>query len=320
MLTKLLSTSIIAGAFLIGCGGDVREQGGAQDAKTPHQVDMTTKSIRDDIDNPNNQDYVNYMRTYYLNSTQFIVSQPGGFNGYYPPTIRLRTSKNPDLKYVFYIDTDHDTNTGYVNPWLAKAGADFLIEDNIKYKYTGTPGSNEWSWEVVDWDAGDVQKGESIVIDSRGDLVYGATFNQDWSYNGFMGYYNLYPNAKNEYLNDVNSGSLKFKVYDIDGDLHFQSLDSQNILSNAEFVNYEFTVAGQNYYTEGNILFHEDGTTVSGPGQIEHVIRNHNAVTIIPKGFFPAEDFDVENRDEFEVESATIRDADWNVLFHNAAH
>jgi len=320
MLTKLLSTSIIAGAFLIGCGGETREQS-SQVAKTPHQIDMTPKSIRDDADNSGLQDHLNYMRVYNLNTRLFFTSKPGGFNGAdrYPPYVRYRADLNPDLNYVFFVDTDRNSSTGYVNPWIPKGGAEILFENGVKYKYTGAPGSNEWSWEVIHrYPEGDFEKYKSFTIVHRNDLVYAMTLNQDWSFNSFLGYYNL-PNYDKR-VKPRNFGDLS--VYEIGDDIYFRSYGShyEEVSDKAKYFNLEFSVAGQNYYTEENILFKEDGTEVTGTGSIEHAILGHEAVVLIPKSFFEAEDLDITDENDFTLESTTIRDADWNVLFHESAH
>jgi hypothetical protein len=49
--------------------------------------------------------------------------------------------------YQFFIDADNMESTGYY-AWQWKTnGADYLIENGLLYKYTGTAG--EWSWELI---------------------------------------------------------------------------------------------------------------------------------------------------------------------------
>ena len=309
MLTKLLSTSIIVGAFLIGCGGETNEQI-SQDVSMPHQVNMSSKNLREA--GPDSEEYADFMRTYTMHSRLFSV-----YDGY----IKLRdpAHQNLDLKYVFYIDSDHNNNTGYVDPWIPKAGAEFLIEDGIKYKYTGTPGSTEWSWEVIDWNAGSPYDGNGIKIDNDEDLVYGVTLNQDWTLNSFLGYVNLHD--KWEYPILRHGGNKIFTVCTIDDDVYFHSYNShignqQKLDDNEMYYNYEFTVGNQKFYTEGGILFNEDWTVVEGAGRIEYEVREYDAITIIPKSFFPNVDFSFDYRDNAIVNTVTVRDSNWNELYN----
>lgn len=49
--------------------------------------------------------------------------------------------------YQFFIDADHLASTGYFAWQWKPNGADYMVENGLLYKYTGTSG--EWSWELI---------------------------------------------------------------------------------------------------------------------------------------------------------------------------
>ena len=319
MLTKLLSTSIIAGVFLVGCGGEIKEQANEQslqDVSMPHHVEISPKNLRDS--DPKSEEYLNYMKTYNLDSRIYHVTSSGNEN----VRIKLRdyAHRNQDLKYVFYRDRDYNINTGYVNPWVPNVGADILIEDGIKYKYTGTPGSNEWSWEVIDWDCGDVQDEEGIQLDYTFGNYYGITLNQDWTYNSFLGYLSPSSSTKpfeKKILYSVNE-NREFTVAHTDRDiyLHAYKKDNQKLDDNEANFTYEVQVDGKIYYVEGNNLFDKDKKVIAD--NLQYEIRDYDAIIVIPKillnipPIYKKNDYKLYNI--FKINKAIIRDNNWNRL------
>ncbi len=56
---------------------------------------------------------------------------------------------DPGSWYIIdvYLDADMNDQTGMKSNWLyTSAGIDYLAQGPFIYKYTGTPGTNEWSW------------------------------------------------------------------------------------------------------------------------------------------------------------------------------
>jgi hypothetical protein len=49
-------------------------------------------------------------------------------------------------QYQIFINTDNNTSTGYQDNQYSSSGADYLIENGLLYKYSGTGG---WSWTAV---------------------------------------------------------------------------------------------------------------------------------------------------------------------------
>ena len=56
------------------------------------------------------------------------------------------SGSNLNNKSQFYLNTDNNTSTGYNACW-SKSGCDYLIENNVLYKYSGSKGS--WNWTKV---------------------------------------------------------------------------------------------------------------------------------------------------------------------------
>lgn len=53
---------------------------------------------------------------------------------------------NLAMKSQFFINSDKNYSTGLKTKWV-NSGFDFLVENDILYKYTGTP--NKWNWTRV---------------------------------------------------------------------------------------------------------------------------------------------------------------------------
>ncbi|WP_127125881.1 right-handed parallel beta-helix repeat-containing protein [Pseudoflavitalea rhizosphaerae] len=51
-----------------------------------------------------------------------------------------------NTQYQIYIDSDNNAGTGYQDSQFGSSGADYLIENGLLYRYTGTGG---WSWTAV---------------------------------------------------------------------------------------------------------------------------------------------------------------------------
>lgn len=51
-----------------------------------------------------------------------------------------------NTQYQIYIDSDNNAGTGYQDSQYGSSGADYLIENGLLYRYTGTGG---WSWTAV---------------------------------------------------------------------------------------------------------------------------------------------------------------------------
>lgn len=51
-------------------------------------------------------------------------------------------------KGQLFINTDNKTNTGFVSPYWKTSGADYLLENGVLYRYSGTGGGN-WNWSRV---------------------------------------------------------------------------------------------------------------------------------------------------------------------------
>ena len=304
MLTKSLSTSIIISVFLIGCGGEIKEQS-SQDVSMPHQVDMSPKKLRD-LD-PESEEYLNYMKTYSLDSRRLWTSAGD---------IKLRDYKhqNKDLHYLIFHDSDSNKQTGYYNPWVPKVGADFLIEDGILYKYTGTPGSNEWSWEIINEDQGDIRhEGIQDYYYNNGSL-YGVVLNQDWSYNSFLGYYNLYREIEPKKFLEEKYENRWYTVCEIDDDIYFRSYskNGKKLDKRDMYYNYQFQIGDQMYYTEGGILYDKDWKVITD--NLLYEVRDYEAVTIIPKSLLLQIDFDLGKRKNSRIRELNVRDKDWKLL------
>jgi hypothetical protein len=86
-------------------------------------------------DSPNaDADYINFWAA--NDSTNLFLSyQVGG-------------SLSASYFYHVFIDIDGNKNTGYVYKDSASIGAEFMVENDNLWKYTGTGGSN-WSWSQV---------------------------------------------------------------------------------------------------------------------------------------------------------------------------
>ena len=68
----------------------------------------------------------------------------------------LITGKSLNVKSQFYIDVDNNATTGYK---VGEVGSEFLIENNVLYKYSGTNGG--WKWTKV----------ASISISKNGSVI-----------------------------------------------------------------------------------------------------------------------------------------------------
>ncbi len=297
MLVKLISSSVIAGALLVGCGGETNVQN-QEVANMPHQIDMKPKHIRGSDLTPEGEEYLNFMKTYNLNSRIFYITLSyTRFNDFY--------NQNPKLHYVFYYDSDHNKQTGYYDPWVPNSGADYLFEDNTLYRYTGTPGSHEWSWEAIYThrdDPNDFFHNNYI----KGALVYGVSLNQDWTQENFLGYYDSATDYLERSFNFTEDTDRYFRTSQ-DNDtfyLHSYKKKGQKLDPTEKYYNYTFTVNMTTYHTQGSILFNEAWEVLAD--NLMYEVREYDTITVVPKKYLTDGDI--------KIKAVEIRDTDWNQL------
>jgi len=163
MIVKLVSISIVIGAFLVGCGGEVKERD-KQDVSVPHQIDLKSKTLREFV--PDSEEYRNFMKTYYLNSRLYSIERYR--NEGWITKLRDLDNYDKNSNYAFYYDSDRNTSTGYYSKWVPDIGADFLVENGVLFQHTGTPGSNEWNWKILDYDVGNISDEEGVLAKTVG--------------------------------------------------------------------------------------------------------------------------------------------------------
>ncbi len=140
MFIKPIFPTLITALLLVGCGSEIQKET-LQISNLPHQIDIKPKTSRV-FDDADSEEYLNYMKIYNLNSLAFSFEKTD--------TAWSVNYKNSwSGKKAYYIDTDKNNQTGYVNKWSPKIGSEYLLENGVLFKYTGTDGTNEWSWSLV---------------------------------------------------------------------------------------------------------------------------------------------------------------------------
>ncbi len=295
MSIKLITPTFIATLFLIGCGTEAQRETSQVDNQA-HQVDVKLKTSREV--NPEDEEYLNYMKIYNLNSLSFKIKKnirswdvfySGDYNG----------------KKAYYLDTDKNNQTGYYSKWTPKVGAEYLLEDGVLFKYTGTDGTNEWSWDVVGYN-GMRDFDHSI----KSILAYGITINDDWGYRSFLGYYDTsvsYKERDARFVRDEGEDNKHGAFYIAEDDEYFyiRALNrNYKQKKSSKFYNYEFTVNGVSYKTQANTLFNASEDIITD--NLLYELYELNSIVVIPKDFLVS--------GEFKLKRAVIKDASWNTL------
>ncbi|MHB8131831.1 MAG: non-contractile tail sheath protein [Mobilitalea sp.] len=87
----------------------------------------------------------------------------------------LARGSNMDTTSNFYIDTDMSSSSGY-NVWAWNdSGADYLVEDSILYRYSGT--GSDWKWTRIG--SADIEKTSSSVEAAVNLMDLGITYNKE---------------------------------------------------------------------------------------------------------------------------------------------
>ncbi len=295
MSIKLITPAFITTLLLIGCGTESQREALQVDNQA-HQVDVKLKTSRALA--PEDEEYLNYMKIYNLNSLSFEVERYGGawslnYNGDY------------NGKKAYYLDTDKNNQTGYYSKWTPKVGAEYLLEDGVLFKYTGTDGTNEWSWDVVGYN-GMRDFDHSI----KSILAYGITINDDWGYRSFLGYYDTsvsYKERDARFVRDEGEDNKHGAFYIAEDDEYFyiRALNrNYKQKKSSKFYNYEFTVNGVSYKTQANTLFNASEDIITD--NLLYELYELNSIVVIPKDFLVS--------GEFKLKRAVIKDASWNTL------
>lgn len=75
--------------------------------------------------------------------------------------IYLLAQGSINTNYIFFLNTDNNTTTGYQNGLWSPEGSDYSIENGKLYQYTG--GGNNWSWDLKDSSSISAVKNGSII-------------------------------------------------------------------------------------------------------------------------------------------------------------
>ena len=140
--TTTLATSLVAVAFIVGCGGEVQTPQESIKSLKPHKV------IRDEENLPvNYQDFAAKikMHSQIVDDKMFLRMEATDVQTW-------------DMAHMqVYIDIDYDANTGLSigSGNYAIVGADYMIEDRQLFKSVS---NSDWEWEWV----GEVKHGISI--------------------------------------------------------------------------------------------------------------------------------------------------------------
>ena len=296
MSIKLIILYLISSLLLIGCGTNTQKEE-IQIKNEPHQVELKPKTSRAFSD-PESEEYLNYMKIYNLNSLSFRFQRVN-------KAWALNYRGNYKGKKAYYLDTDKNNQTGYYNKWAPKVGADYLLEEGVLFKYTGTDGSKEWSWKIVSYH-GMRDFDHSI----KSILAYGITLNDDWSYGTFLGYYDTdftYKEINAKLIKDEGKSNKHgaFYIAEDSEDFYIRALNYNYMQKEkAKYYNYEFTINGTNYEVESNILFNASGKEMDT--NLLHELHKRYSIVVIPKTLLVSGDI--------KLEKAVIKDANWNTL------
>ncbi len=302
MSIKPIYLTLISALFLAGCGSEIQREN-SQISNLTHQVDIKLKTLREVA--PEDAEYQNYMKIYNLNSLSFNFNKSGLAPGDENETWKLHYNGNYSGKKAYYLDTDKNNQTGYFNKWTSKVGAEYLLEEGVLFKYTGTDGSKEWSWEIVSYKG---MEGFNNNIDSI--LAYCITMNDDWSYRGFLGYYDTdisYRETDARLIRDegaYNNHGMFYTASDNE-DFYIRALNKNyKQKENAKFYAYEFSINGTNYTIENNILFNAEKKEITDTLLYESHDRFN--IVIIPKSLLASGDI--------KLKKVVIRDSSWGTL------
>ena len=136
-------TIMLAASMIIGCGNDTNKAD-AKITDTSFQPHTFTRAIV---------------------ANQDITLNISNDESYYIFNINPKSAHS-----LIYIDIDQDSTSGYTAFGAYSIGAEYLIEDNRIYKYTGD-GEYDWSWEMVgntiDYDIGIINS-TKVPLDTFG--------------------------------------------------------------------------------------------------------------------------------------------------------
>jgi surface protein len=296
MSIKPLYSTLITALFLTGCGAEIQRED-SQISNLPHQVDIKPKTTRG-FDSPESEEYLNYMKIYNLNSLSFSFQKTNG-----KWSANYKDSWNG--KKAYYIDTDKNNQTGYVSKWSPKVGSEYLLEEGVLFKYTGTDGTKEWSWDIVSYDGIN-----GFFSDADSLIAYGVTINDDWNYRSFLGYYDTdtpYIETDAQLTRDEGVSNNHGAFYTTsDSEDFYIKASNQNYKQKeaAKYYNYEFNINGTNYKTESDTLFNEAGVEITDT--LLYELHDKYSIVIIPKDLLASGDI--------KLNKAVIRDSSWGTL------
>ncbi len=273
--------------------------------ESPHKFQI--QKIRE-VESPDNPDYLNYMKSYDISSSNFYILSSW--------ERRLFIKKDRGFHYSFYIDVDSNNQTGYYNPWLKSAGAEYLWEDDTLFIYRGEDGTNEWSWEPIAYNTGDkidYKIVKRLDLPSLKDaLVYAVSFDRDWVFQRFLGYSYRGSADRLEHLYYYSGYFNNIKISANDENIYIKKYINHTQNSNidltrdkrAYYYNYTLKSGDTIYYTEGNSLFDSKWNLITD--NLPYLVDDQQSVTVIPKKYIDSKDI--------EFISLVIRSVNWDPI------
>ena len=219
-------------------------------------------------------------------------------------------NKDANLHYQVFIDVDSNKQTGYYEPWIPNAGAEYLLEDNVLFKYAGTGGSHDWNWEVINYQISDgklidAESGEKIDISEANS--YGVLLEKNWEYKNFLGYRHMYDNLSSVQYTPVHEEPHHLgNVFSYKNDKNFYV--KMPTIENVSYYNCKFEVGGKKFSTEGSTLFDANGNNLTDDLVYEADIEayKHSALTILPK--------QLVGDGSLKITSIEFRDSNWGLV------
>ncbi len=199
-----------------------------------------------------------------------------------------------DSKYFFkygsdsshiqvYIDSDLNTATGFTMFEDDSIGAEFLFEDNIIYKYTGT--NNEWSWKKVSYanekdDYYDARLSFDILGDSFAMQVV-AIAGEDWN-RAYISDKEVITYADAE----SNDEDIKLTITDDASNIYFLTKQEDNVkhflyyLNSDQNRNSGYSTSGAEYLVEDDALYEYTGDGNSWSWKIKEYLKFEKSTTV----------------------------------------
>ncbi len=317
--TGKIGFMFFAGLLISGCGTvtdlNTKDKISNDQISLPHKVNIEIKKFRD-ID-PEGLEYLKYMQVYNVNTITFDLKVDD--NGKLNVKLNKHFDKKQGVHYQFFIDTDNDRATGYYDPWVPSIGAEYLLEDNVLFKYKGHEASHKWDWEVVEY-------GEKNAILSENGITIGQSFphelkayfttqKSDWTYDDFYG---IRDTAKTEDIVQPYDSDMVISLSRDDNYyyIHTYKKDHSKLDKNGIYYNYKINWTRNAYggspslaRIEGNTYFNTINELIKN--DLPYEVLDYEAVTVVPKSV----DWKFHNYlTKDTLYSATIRDENWRVL------